>query len=169
MGNNITPIMSYESINFIDTTPNTEANTWALMNKGIESGAVSYNAETDLRHYIADKNPTHNVKSVSKALDVTQYAYKGDATFEYIDNLFFIEAIGKDAETNILQVFLYKAADKTTAIPAKLTPAVIELGEHGPEGGEQLALSYNVLFSGDSVNGTVTITAGKPVFTPTTV
>lgn len=165
---NLKAIMGFESINFLDTTPKTEAHTWALMNKGIESGAVAYNAETDERHYIADKNATATVKAFARALDITQYAYKGDATFEYIDDLFYKEAIGGDAQTNLLQVFLYKAEDKTTAIPAKLTPVTVELGEHGVEGGEQLALSYNILFTGDSTNGTVTITEGVPVFTPDT-
>ena len=37
------PIMREKSINFLDTTPSTTP-TWALMNKGIESAAVSYNA-----------------------------------------------------------------------------------------------------------------------------
>ena len=160
--------MSYESINFLDTTPTDDTNTWALMNKGIEGATVAFNTEVGEHHYIADKNATRNVQSIGKALDVTQFAYKDDPTFEFIDDLFFTEAIGAEAETNILEVFIYRADDPTGAIPAKLTPAIIELGEQAKEGGLQLAHSYNVLFSGDSVKGTVVITEGTPVFTPET-
>lgn len=162
----ITPIMSYESTNFLDTTPTEETFEWALMNKGIESATVAYNAETDEKHFIADKNSTQGVTALAKTLDVTQFAYKGDATFEFIDDLFYNDAIGAEAETNLLQVFTYRAETPETSIPAKLTPVVIALGEHAVEGGEQMALSYNVLFSGDSINGTVVITEGVPVFTP---
>lgn len=161
----IRPIMRYESINFLNTTPGTpETPTWALMNKGIESASVAYNSETDEKHYIADKTATKTVNSMTKELDVTQYAYLEDPTFEYIDDLFFNEAIGNDANTQILQVFLYKI-DGVTAIPAKMSDVTIELGEHGGDGGAQLELAYNVLFTGDAVKGTVALVDGEPTFT----
>ena len=163
-------VMSYESINFLDTTPKVPATpTWALMNKGIESGTVAFNPITNERHFIADKNQTQEVAGFAKTLDVKQFAYKEDPTFEFIDGLFFNEAIGAEAKTNLLQVFLYKSESKTEEIPAKLTPVTIAIGEHAVEGGEQLQLGYNVLFSGDSVKGKVTITEGAPVFTPDAV
>src|SRR5699024_8130627 len=114
------------------------------------------------RHYIADKNATSETTGFAKTLDVTQFAYENDATFEFIDDLFFNDVVG--AKSNILQVYLYR--EDEGAIPAKMTPVVIQQDSENVEGGDQKSYAYNVLFSGDSVTGTVTITDGTPVFTP---
>lgn len=156
--------MREKSINFLDTTPSGASRTWALMNKGIESAATSYNATTQSRHFIADANATQDVTGFAKQLDVTQFAYEGDSTFTYIDNLFFNDAKGADADTNLLQVFLYKAP-VGGAYPAKQQPVTIQLDSHGGDGGDQLQLGYNVLFKGDPIKGTVVLTDGVPVFT----
>lgn len=161
------PIMREKSINFLDTTPSTTP-TWALMNKGIESAAVSYNANVTTRQFIADTTATQDVTGFAKQLDVTQWAYKGDATFEFIDDLFFNDAKGPQAYTNMLQVFPYRMeTESLTGIPAKLQPVTIQLDSHGGDGGDQLQLGYNVLFRGDAVIGTVNIVAGVPTFTAT--
>lgn len=164
----IKQIMRYESINFLDTAPSTEVPVYALMNKGIESASVSSNATVNERTYIADKNASSSVTSLAKTLDVTQFAYKGDAVFDFVDDLFFKDEVGDGLKSNILQVFLYKSTGLTD-VPAKLTPCIIQPDTHGGDGGEQLELAYNVLFSGDSVLGKVTLTDGVPVFTPDAV
>lgn len=163
----IQAVMREQSLNFLNTTPAATA-TWSLMNKGIESGAVAYNANTNTRHFIGDASATSGVTGFAKQLDVTQWAYKGDATFDYVDDLFFDDAKGVDAETDILQVFLYRAEDgATTGIPAKKQPVTIQIDSHGGDGGDQLQLGYNVLFRGDPIKGTVALVEGVPVFTET--
>lgn len=160
--------MREQSTNFLNTTPKDEVKAWALMNKGIESSAVSYNATTTTRHYQADKNATQGVTGYAKQLDITQYAYKGDATFEYIDDLMFEDAKGADLETELLRVFNYRAEDGATSdIDAHLQPVILQLDSHGGDGGDQLQIAYNVLFNGDPIKGTVSLTNGVPVFTAT--
>lgn len=162
----ISAVMREKALNFLDVTPK-DAETWALMNKGIESASVAYNATTSTRHFIGDSSATSGVSGFAKQLDVTQYAYTGDATFTFIDGLFFNDAKGADADTDMLQVFLHRAPELTPLvdIPAKLQPVTIQLDSYGGDGGDQLQLGYNVLFRGDAVLGKVTITAGVPVFT----
>lgn len=159
----IKAIMREKAINFLNTNPG-DTQTWALMNKGIESAAVSYNATTQSRHFIADSSADQEVTGFAKQLDVSQFAYEGDPTFEYIDSLFYNDAKGADANTEILQVFLYRQATGS-AYPAKLQPVTIQLDSHGGDGGDQLSLGYNVLFKGDPIKGSVVITDGVPVFT----
>ena len=162
----IEAVMREKAINFLDVTPET-SHKWALMNKGIESASVAYNATTNTRHYIADANATTTYTGNAKQLDVTQYAYKGDDTFDYIDDLFYYDKKGSDTETNLLQVFLYRAAEGATSYPAKVQPVMVVLDTHGGDGGDQLQLGYNVMFNGDPKYGIVTITDGVPVFTET--
>jgi len=159
--------MREKSLNFLDTTPAGLSRTWALMNKGIESAAISFNANVTTRQFIADATATQDVTGFAKQLDVTQWAYKGDATFEFIDDLFFNDAKGPAAYTNMLQVFKYRMeVEGLTNIPAKLQPVTIQIDSHGGDGGDQLQLGYNVLFRGDAIKGTVDIVAGVPTFTP---
>ena len=162
----IQAIMREKAINFLDVAP-TGAEDWALMNKGIESATVAYNATTNTRHFIADENATSGVSGFAKQLDITQFAYEGDATFAYIDGLFFNDAKGADADTDMLQVYLHRADEATplVAIPAKKQPVTIQLDSYGGDGGDQLQLGYNVLFRGDPIFGLVTLTDGVPVFT----
>jgi len=165
----INPVMREKTVNFLDTTPVGATRTWALMNKGIESASVSFNANVQTRQFIADATATQDVTGFVKQLDVTQWAYKGDATFDFIDTLFFNDAKGVDAYSSILQVFYYRSATESlTGIPAKLQPVTIQLDSHGGDGGDQLQIGYNVLFRGDAVLGTVDIVAGVPTFTPAT-
>lgn len=162
----IKAVMREKSINFLDTTPSEGTNKWALMNKGIESASVAYNPTVNTRHYIADEGPTSTTTAFDKQLDVTQFAYEGDATFDYVDDLFYNDAKGSDAESNILQVFMYRK-QVGGAYQAKLSKCSIQLGEHGGDGGDQLQLAYNVAFNSSAVKGTVKITEGVPVFTAT--
>lgn len=163
------PIMREKAINFLDVTPSATP-TWALMNKGIESASVSYNANVTTRQFIADATASQDVTGFAKQLDVTQWAYKGDATFEFIDDLFFNDAKGVNAYTDMLQVFPYRLeVESSTGIPAKLQPVTIQLDSHGGDGGDQLQLGYNVLFRGDATIGTVNIVDGVPTFTPAVV
>lgn len=165
----INPVMREKTVNFLDTTPEGASRTWALMNKGIESASVSFNANVQTRQFIADGTATQDVTGFVKQLDVTQWAYKGDATFDFIDTLFFNDAKGVKAYSSILQVFYYRSATEgLTNIPAKLQPVTIQLDSHGGDGGDQLQIGYNVLFRGDAVLGTVDIVAGVPTFTPAT-
>ncbi|QIK56670.1 hypothetical protein G7059_01815 [Erysipelothrix sp. HDW6A] len=164
----IKAIMREQSTNFLNTKPTGTTPTYALMNKGIESSAVAYNATVNTRHYVADKNATQGVTGFAKQLDVTQFAYKGDACFEYIDDLIYNDAKGSDAETEMLRVFNYRATTEgaTTGIPAHLQPVIIQIDSHGGDGGDQLQIGYNVLFNGDPVKGTVSLVDGVPTFTP---
>lgn len=160
----IRAIMSYESTNFLDVAKNGTPN-YALMNKGIESATVAYNPTTQERHFIADKNATSETTGFAKTLDVTQFAYEGDDTFEFIDEIFFNDTL--NAKSNLLQVYTYRENGDGT-YDAKLTPVTIRQDSENVEGGDQKSYAYNVVFAGDSVTGTVTITDGKPVFTADT-
>lgn len=163
----IQAILSDKSLNFLNVTPKAAAPTWALMNKGIESAEFAFNPKENERHYIADKSSTKETTGLSKALDTTQFAYKGDPVFEYVDDLIYNEAVGSDAKTQILQVFIYRADDlsATTAIPSKVSDVSISISSQTLTGGDQMQIGYNVNFSGDPTFGTADVVDGVPTFT----
>jgi len=160
-------ILSEKSLLFMDVTPTATTPTWALMNMGIESAEVAYNPEKKERHYIADKNKTTHTTGLAKTLDQEQYAYKDDPVFEFIDDLIYNEKIGSEANTSILQVFIYRGDDlnATTNIPAKVQDVSIAIAKHTVTGGDQLQIGYNVDFNGDPTFGNASVVNGKATFT----
>jgi hypothetical protein len=160
-------ILSDKALLFMNVTPKGANPTWALMNKGIESAEIAYNPKEAERHFIADTSATKLTTGLAKTLDQTQYAYKGDEVFEYVDDLIFEEAIGDDAITQILEVFIYRTTDMsaTSNIPSKVQNANISIASKTLTGGEQMQIGYNVNFSGNPSYGTASVVDGKAIFT----
>ena len=102
--------------------------------------------------------------SYAPQIAVTQYCYKGDQVFDFVDSLRKKRAIGSDCETELLMVYIYDTEDDTTYAAEKQNVA-IQVDTFGGTGGERNSIAYNVLFNGDPTIGTATITAGTPTFT----
>ena len=148
---------------FINTTPGTDAETWARMGKGITSQNISYNPNVTTEQYIDEDNAYSSVDSYAPSLDGTQTCYKGEPVFTYIDGLRQSRAVGADLETEVLFVYLYDGEE--TAFKAEKNKCVIQLGEFGGEGGGSVQLTYTIGLNGDPEKGTASVTAGKVTFT----
>ena len=147
-------------------TAKSGAESWARFGKGITSQTISYNPETTQETYIDEDSGSTTLDSYAPTMDGAQTAYAGDAVFDFVDSLRKSRAVGADAETDVLLVYLYDAqADNKYA--AEKQRVSIQIDDFGGDGGAPLSINYTVNFVGESTAGTVTIAEGVPTFTAT--
>ena len=99
------------------------------------------------------------ITGYAPASDVEQKCYKDEDIFEYVDAKRRARAIESDAETQILDVFMYdKKAEGTYG--AELNNAIIVISSFSGD-----SIGYSVKRNGDPIQGYVTITNGTVTFT----
>lgn len=153
-------------VNFLNTTPNGAQKTWSIIGRGVTSKENSYGAKTNDEHWIIEDNERHSVDGYSLGADVEQIAHKGDAVFEYIDNLMYRMKKGEELETEKLEVYKYRV-DETGGTPkydARLFKVLIVPDTDTLEGGTALKIKYKLQVQGDPTFGTVTFSNGVPTF-----
>lgn len=157
--NDIEKILRDQYILFINTTPSGTA-TWKPVGIGVTDLSISYNPQVDTEKWILERNARSDHSSNQKQTTVTQKAYKNDPVFE------FVEA-GRDVlnyKTEILEVDTWNGTGTTTVVyPAKKSDGLITVTSYMGDTGQ---IEYDLYFSGDAVEGTVTLTDGVPTFTP---
>ena len=80
-------------------------------------------------------------------------AHKGDAVFDFVDNLRRKRAVLDEARTEICMVYLYEEATGG-AYPAEKNTCSIQIDDFGGEGGGSNVINFTVNFVGDAVEGT---------------
>ena len=147
---------------FLNTGGSTEA--WNRFGKGVTSQSVAYNPTVNSEQYIDEDNATSSVDAYAPTINTPQTVWSGDPVFEYVDGLRKARAIGDDAVTDILLVYIYdKEADGAYA--AEKQKVSISVTDFGGDAGSPLSITYDLGFIGDPVIGTASITDGKAVFT----
>lgn len=149
---------------FLNTTPGSSTPTWSRIGKGVSENTISYNANVVTETFIHEDSASNSVDSYAPQIPVTQYAYKGDPVFDFVDGLRKKRATGTDCETQLLMVYVYDTADDTSYV-AERNEVAIQVDTYGGTGGERNQIGYNILFNGDPTTGTATITSGTPTFT----
>lgn len=147
---------------FLNTGTTTEA--WSRFGKGVTSQSVAYNPTVNSEQYIDEDNATSSVDAYAPTINTPQTAYKGDDVFEYIDSLRKTRAIGDDAVTDILLVYMYDKDDKG-AYAAEKQKVSISITDFGGDAGNPLSITYDLGFIGDPVIGTAAVTDGTVSFT----
>lgn len=143
-----------------------ESPAWVQIKKATDF-TRSMNPVTEERDYIADEHPTTEITDYkpSEALSVTMY--KGEADFEYLYKLYKDRAIGADAQTEFLLVYIFESVTTTgenagTFYYAEKTGCSITVDELNSSG---QTLSATVYENGTPTKGYVQITDGVPTFT----
>lgn len=156
-----------EWVDFLNTTPKEQTPTWAKIGVGISDKATEYNAEVSEEKWIIHKNATKTVDSYALTSGIEQTAYKGDAVFDYVDDIRYRLKIGTDAETQLLEVDKYSVTDESTTpkYRARLWTVAISIESNG---GETAKINYSINYKGDPTFGTVTFSNGVPTFTDET-
>lgn len=133
--------------------------TWIRMGQGISEMDLDYNPEEEEEKYIHQDSATHSVTSYAPASDVEQKCHENEPIFEYVDAKRRARAVEADAETQILDVFIYdKKAEGVYG--AELNDAIIVINSFSGD-----SIGYSVKRNGDPKVGYVTIsTSGS---TPT--
>ncbi len=164
MADKVQAIKRSKFAEFINVTPDAQTPTWARIGKGVSENEISYNANVTSETFIDEDSANNSVDSYAPQIPVTQYAYKGDKVFDFVDGLRQKRATGSECETQILMIYIYDTDDDTT-YAAETNNVAIQVDTFGGNGGERASIGYNILFNGDSTVGTATITAGVPEFT----
>lgn len=147
---------------FLDIAPG-GAHTLALIGDGVISGKIAYNPKTTSETYINEDNATISVDSYAPTMPVEQTAISGDSVFDFVDALRVARATLSDAETYIVNVWMYEAGGPTV-YPAEKQAVSIQIDDFGGDGGAAVKINYTINYIGAPVAGT--FNAGSSTFTP---
>lgn len=147
---------------FLNTTPLSSA-TYSLIGEGVAAGKIAYNPKLTSETYISNDNATVTVDSYAPKMPVEQVAKVGDAVFNFIDAIRIARSILGDAETDIVNVWAYKAGGPT-AYPAEKQPVAISIEDFGGDGGSVNKINYTLNYVGAPIPGTFNTTTSA--FTP---
>ncbi len=147
---------------FLNTTPDSTA-TYKLIGDGVTTGTVNYNPKTSEETYIHEDSATIAVESYAPTLPIEATAINGDYVFEFIDALRIARAVLDDAETDIVNVWMYETGGPT-AYPAEKQSVSIQIDTFGGDGGQAVKINFTINFIGAPVPGT--FNASNSTFTP---
>ena len=150
---------------FLDTTP-AATPTWSLIGPGVTTGTVNYNPEVTTETYIHEDTGTTTLERYAPNFPMEAQCINGDAVFEFIDNLRRTRAVGSDAETELLLVYLYETPVSTDQYPAELQPVSISIDSFGGDGGVTNRINFTINFLGDPTAGTYDVSATAFTATP---
>jgi hypothetical protein len=137
---------------FLNTTPTTTA-TYVLIGDGVVSGKIDYNPKVQDETYVHQDSATITVESYAPTMAVEQTCVSGDAAFEFIDGLRRTRAVLGDAETTIVNVWMYETGGPT-AYPAEEQDVSISIDDFGGDGGQAVKINYTINYIGDPDSGT---------------
>lgn len=145
---------------FMDTTP-ASSPTWSLVGDGVTTGTINYNPETTNETYIHEDGASITVEKYAPTLPIEATAINGDAVFEFVDALRKSRATLDDAETEILNVWLYETPVSTDQYPAEKQAVSIQIDSFGGDGGVANKINYTINFIGDPVIGLYDVSANS--------
>jgi len=143
---------------FLNTTPEATA-TYSLIGDGVKSFKINYNPKTTEEHYVHQDTGSTSVDSYAPTVPVEMTAKVGDPAFAFIDALRKARAVGADAETDIVSVWLYETPT-AGAYPAERQNVSIQIDDLTVEGGVPVKINYTINYVGDPVLGTFNPTSG---------
>jgi hypothetical protein len=141
---------------FLNTTPSTTA-TYKLIGDGVITGKINYNPKTNEETYIHQDTASISVESYAPTMPIEATAKNGDDVFEFIDALRKARAVLDDAETDIVNVWMYETGGPT-AYPAEKQTVSIQIDDFGGDGGQAVKINYTINFVGTPVVGTFNAT-----------
>ena len=148
---------------FMNVNPSGTEGEYALLGDGVVSGAIAYNPQVEDETYIHEDSATTIVESYAPKFPVEATAIKGDPIFAYVDGLRKRRSVMGEAETDIINVWIYEEGGPT-AYPAEQQRVAIQIDEFGGDGGKSAKLNYTINYVGNAVLGTFDAT--NKVFTP---
>lgn len=147
-----TEIKRNEVKTFLDTTP-AATPTWSLIGDGVTTGTVNMNPQTTEETYIHETNASISVDRYAPTYPLEGKAKAGDAVFDFVDTLRKSRATLADAETDIVNVWLYETP-VGDAYPAELQHVSIQVDSWGGDGGAATRINYTINYIGDPTLGT---------------
>jgi len=128
------------------------APVWVLIGDGIVTGKIAYNPKVTKETYISEDSATTSVDSYAPHMPIECTCKIGDDAFTYLDAKRYGRSIAANAETEIVNVWLYK----TPALGfyyAEKQAVAIEFDDFGGEGGSNVKINYTINYLGNPVYG----------------
>lgn len=141
---------------FLDTTPDGEA-TLSLLGLGITDYGQDYNPSVTTEKYIIDDNATNTLDSYSISASATQTCYKGDAVFDFVNNIRRKALVGQDVRTNIYDVDKYNYTGEGNNRNFEATKYDCTIAINSYAKGERPSIEYTIYYNGTPTIGTVQI------------
>ena len=155
-------------LTFLNTTPSSvDTATYGLLGLGVTTGQVSMGANVTTEQYIHQETAYNSIDSYAPSIAITQTAFKGDAVYDFIFDIYYNRKIGSDCETDILNIYLTETATGS-AYKAEKQKVAIEISSYGGDAGNPVQIEYTIHYNGSATLGTATISDGTPTFTATT-
>lgn len=152
-------------LHYLDESFGGTTAAWYLIGKDVEDMSINLNPQIETyRNILDEQGATDNGYEPSVDVD-TYYADPSDGTFyTKIKDITMNRLTGDDCKTTLLEVLI----DKTTGPFDAWTEEVIVKPQSygGAPGG--VRIPYQIIFTGNRKQGTVTITNRVPVFTEAT-
>lgn len=148
-------------VTFLDTNPTGEAN-YALLGQGITSYGIAYNPQVSTEKFIIHDAATSVLESYQKQGAVTQKCYKGDACFEYLNELRRKNSVGSEVQTTVLDIDKWDKGTTANSFKATKSDVILAINNYM---GEEATIEYTIYYNGDAIQGEATISDGKPTFT----
>lgn len=136
---------------------------WSLIGDGVTTGKINYNPQTVEEVYIHQDSGNTEVESYKPTMPVEATAVKGDAAFDFVDDIRKNRSVLSDAHAEIVNVWLYETA-VGGAYPAEKQDVSIQIDDFGGDGGASAKINYTLNYLGDPVAGTFAPDTGT--FTP---
>lgn len=147
-------------VNVATKTGETGNEQWEQEGTGVEALSIAFNAQKDTYKDITRRTSTTTFNSYQLSSSISgKRLFSDDAVYTYLNEL-RINAIA--AETQMIEVNTAKATDSSKYEAVKYD-ILITVNEWL---GENATISYDIDYSNPQV-GTVTMSGGKPEFTPT--
>lgn len=121
---------------------------------------LSMNPETEDMDYIADENPTTELKKYKPSLSQPLTMLENEADFKFIWDKFYNMAVGDSAKVDTMLVFMFDGTP-SDGYKAWETTSVLSFNDLN---GVDSQINFDVLFGGEIKKGTATMAAGKPTF-----
>lgn len=148
----ITTVMRKDLKHYLDTSA-TATPTWSQINQGVVSASINWNPQIEEEAYIGDESSTKTTTGLSPEMPLDMSAKKGDAVYNFIAALIWSQAIGSDAETDLLTVDA--SSDPVGGVwPAKKQHVNVSYNSSGGDSIKPLKQGVVLQFMGDPVLGT---------------
>jgi hypothetical protein len=150
------------------------APVWVLIGDGVVSGKINYNPKTLEETYISEDSASISIDSYAPNLPIEMTAKTTDAAFAYIEALRVNRSVLSGAETEIVNVWLYKTPANGYYYAEKQAVS-IQVDDFGGDGGAAAKINYTINFLGDPTLGifkpaaTATFAANPVLTTLTTL
>lgn len=126
---------------------------YAVIGPGVPNSETDYGPKTTEETYIADDSASISTDGYEPSMGVEQTALLNDPVFDFVDQLRLDGAVEGEAETDVVNVWMYKAGGPT-AFPAEQQKVSIAVEDIGDEGGKPLKINYKTNYIGTPVPGT---------------